>query len=472
MVVTGWLLSQWPSSQALSSPYVMPSPLIAFNSQPRFVQALFSMVFFETSTLPDGRTSLSVGASWWLFPAITIPLTIAVFAIWHIWRTRRNTRQMNELRRMGEPYDTPDDKSTSSGPFHIRQPSLLIPSSLLSLSGFEKEPFIPPSQPILTLEDSSSGRSLAVAQPVMTPAELQRFIIRERTQDDAPVPVSTTTEPAKISLEGLDRLERDQKLSIPMSQSSAASEELEIKVTTGAVVPMERKRQPGLPGAAPFIPPLQPPNVSVSAIEQRNEGRIATEPVEPAPGNPSTPLQPATTSKPLPLALPLGAMSSHNYPYPGSPPTRPYATPRPLTAWSRSPAHTLDLYSMAKGQPGGLSPFSPAFTPSQSYTWSDPSGYSPAARQCYPTLDEYRLSALRHSQSPMTVDEFQKEHPIMGVVPPTEGHTDINLGRASVVAEGGRRSRTDAGSRVYAPLNPAMTLEEYHRQRKSSTKLS
>ncbi|TEB29692.1 hypothetical protein FA13DRAFT_622827 [Coprinellus micaceus] len=73
-----------------------------------FVSALFSMFFFETSTLPNGRTSVSVGDSWWLFPVITISLTTSVFAIWHIWRTRRNAREMNELRRMEHsPYNRP-----------------------------------------------------------------------------------------------------------------------------------------------------------------------------------------------------------------------------------------------------------------------------------------------------------------------------------------------------------------------------
>ena len=54
------------------------------------MQALFSMVFFDTKTNGNGSQSLHVGSQWWLFPAITIPLTILVFAVWVSWQRYRN----------------------------------------------------------------------------------------------------------------------------------------------------------------------------------------------------------------------------------------------------------------------------------------------------------------------------------------------------------------------------------------------
>ena len=53
-------------------------------------QALFSMVFFDNKSNGNGSESLLVGSQWWLFPAITIPLTILVFAVWVSWQRYRN----------------------------------------------------------------------------------------------------------------------------------------------------------------------------------------------------------------------------------------------------------------------------------------------------------------------------------------------------------------------------------------------
>jgi hypothetical protein len=39
------------------------------------------MVFFNSKANESGSESLIVGRQWWLFPAITIPLTILVFTI-------------------------------------------------------------------------------------------------------------------------------------------------------------------------------------------------------------------------------------------------------------------------------------------------------------------------------------------------------------------------------------------------------
>ncbi|KAF9036325.1 hypothetical protein BJ165DRAFT_1409085 [Panaeolus papilionaceus] len=55
-----------------------------------FVSALFSMVFFNTQSNDSGQTNLSIAPQWWLFPTATIPLTLAVFAVWVIWQRRRS----------------------------------------------------------------------------------------------------------------------------------------------------------------------------------------------------------------------------------------------------------------------------------------------------------------------------------------------------------------------------------------------
>ena len=53
------------------------------------MQALFSMVFFNTTTNENGIESLTIGRQWWLFPTITIPLTVLVFTIWVSWQRHR-----------------------------------------------------------------------------------------------------------------------------------------------------------------------------------------------------------------------------------------------------------------------------------------------------------------------------------------------------------------------------------------------
>jgi hypothetical protein len=60
-------------------------------------QALFSMVFFDTKANDNGSESIIVGRQWWLFPAITIPLTIFVFALWVAWQRYRNRVDLASL---------------------------------------------------------------------------------------------------------------------------------------------------------------------------------------------------------------------------------------------------------------------------------------------------------------------------------------------------------------------------------------
>jgi len=79
-------------------------------------QALFSMVFFDTKANDDGSESIIVGRQWWLFPAITIPLTVLVFALWVVWqryssRVDSENLGISDLMRISEP-DTISEKSS------------------------------------------------------------------------------------------------------------------------------------------------------------------------------------------------------------------------------------------------------------------------------------------------------------------------------------------------------------------------
>ncbi|PPQ93028.1 hypothetical protein CVT25_006210, partial [Psilocybe cyanescens] len=80
------------STQRDSSSMITMAAVTMFFLPGTFVSALFSMVFFDTQ-----GNSLSVGSQWWLFPVITIPLTIAVFVAWVLWQRRRNRKDLQSL---------------------------------------------------------------------------------------------------------------------------------------------------------------------------------------------------------------------------------------------------------------------------------------------------------------------------------------------------------------------------------------
>ena len=72
------------------------------------MQALFSMVFFDTKASNNGSESIIVGQQWWLFPTITILLMIVVFAIWVVWqrywnRVDSESLGIDDLMRIAEP---------------------------------------------------------------------------------------------------------------------------------------------------------------------------------------------------------------------------------------------------------------------------------------------------------------------------------------------------------------------------------
>ncbi|KAG2018202.1 hypothetical protein CC2G_007649 [Coprinopsis cinerea AmutBmut pab1-1] len=55
-----------------------------------FVSAIFSMVFFNTTTDSNGTLKLSVTPHIWMFPAVTVPLTLLVFLLWNRLRKRHS----------------------------------------------------------------------------------------------------------------------------------------------------------------------------------------------------------------------------------------------------------------------------------------------------------------------------------------------------------------------------------------------
>ncbi|TFK27527.1 hypothetical protein FA15DRAFT_666364, partial [Coprinopsis marcescibilis] len=58
-----------------------------------FVSALFSMVFFDTQVDSSGQLTVTASPQLWLFPAITAPLTILIFVLWHCLRVKHNRKQ-------------------------------------------------------------------------------------------------------------------------------------------------------------------------------------------------------------------------------------------------------------------------------------------------------------------------------------------------------------------------------------------
>lgn len=88
-----------------------------------FVSAVFSMVFFDASSTSSLGVSVSSGA--WLFPAITIPLTIAVFAVWNLWRIQRNKAHVHSLESHRDLRD--DTGITPNDPIDTQTPVVSVP---------------------------------------------------------------------------------------------------------------------------------------------------------------------------------------------------------------------------------------------------------------------------------------------------------------------------------------------------------
>lgn len=60
------------------------------------------MVLFETESDKDGNHVVSPGSQWWLFPAITIPLTVVIFLVWLLWKKLTRSRGDPDLEAAGK----------------------------------------------------------------------------------------------------------------------------------------------------------------------------------------------------------------------------------------------------------------------------------------------------------------------------------------------------------------------------------
>ena len=60
-------------------------------------------MFFDSRTTEGGRELLIIRQQCWLFPAITVPLTILVFAAWLLWqRYRLSVNQITDIEHARE----------------------------------------------------------------------------------------------------------------------------------------------------------------------------------------------------------------------------------------------------------------------------------------------------------------------------------------------------------------------------------
>ncbi|KAH6616704.1 hypothetical protein C7974DRAFT_416821 [Boeremia exigua] len=59
-----------------------------------FICAILSTTFFDF-----GEAALQVSSQWWVLPAATIPLTVAVFGIWWGWQQLRRQRQLRKVTK-------------------------------------------------------------------------------------------------------------------------------------------------------------------------------------------------------------------------------------------------------------------------------------------------------------------------------------------------------------------------------------
>ncbi|KIJ23608.1 hypothetical protein M422DRAFT_72539 [Sphaerobolus stellatus SS14] len=77
-------------TQKDSSSMITMAAVTMFFLPGTFVSALFSMVFFNVDfNGPIGKEVFSVSNRLWYFAAVTVPLTLTVFAVWLAWRSLR-----------------------------------------------------------------------------------------------------------------------------------------------------------------------------------------------------------------------------------------------------------------------------------------------------------------------------------------------------------------------------------------------
>lgn len=70
------------------------------------------MIFFDAGNPDGGLGKVTVSPQWWLFPVITIPLTIIVFLVWIIWKRQRSADQhLDDIQKESEEEKALEPKS-------------------------------------------------------------------------------------------------------------------------------------------------------------------------------------------------------------------------------------------------------------------------------------------------------------------------------------------------------------------------
>jgi len=55
------------------------------------------MSFFSNEEDEKGHHRVVLGSQWWLFVAVTVPLTVIVFGTWILWQRYRNRTESRRL---------------------------------------------------------------------------------------------------------------------------------------------------------------------------------------------------------------------------------------------------------------------------------------------------------------------------------------------------------------------------------------
>ncbi|TFK27511.1 hypothetical protein FA15DRAFT_724066 [Coprinopsis marcescibilis] len=82
------------ATQRDSSSMIAMAAVTMFFLPGAFVSAIFSMVFFETKSDGNGPLSIQASPQVWMFFAIAVPLTIAVFALWYLLRSHIHLKNL------------------------------------------------------------------------------------------------------------------------------------------------------------------------------------------------------------------------------------------------------------------------------------------------------------------------------------------------------------------------------------------
>jgi len=79
-------------AQQDSSSMITIAAVTMFFLPGTFISAIFSMVFFNVNMDEAGNEVFYVSKRWWYYIVVTVPLTLCVFVVWHVWRRFRMRR--------------------------------------------------------------------------------------------------------------------------------------------------------------------------------------------------------------------------------------------------------------------------------------------------------------------------------------------------------------------------------------------